>query len=190
LRSEQLQLDALACFRAAGDSWGQGLALGRLTETALRRHDYIRAERLALEALSTGNAAGDQALIGSAHLNLAVALLEQGRTEGASENAVEAVRTFTSVQDEDNVATAVEVLAAARARDHPREAARLLAVASIRHEALGTVAGPTEGEIAKRTAEHLRARLAAEEFDAIVADARRPNWPSLSEVVDLPPPAE
>ena len=172
-RSDELQGEALDHFRAAADDWGEAAVLSRLTDLALRRSDFPRAERLAAETLGLAEKIGEDASIAVSRANLALSMLEQGRLEEAREQAIAAIRHFTAVGEQEGTSGALELLAAAIEPAQPREAARLLALASVLRDPLGILRGPPEQAVMERTVERARSKLGEAEFAAIFQSNRK-----------------
>jgi hypothetical protein len=166
-RGEQFQLEALDHFRACEDGWGQMAVFSRLTDLALRGGDFIRAERVATDSLSMAEAVGEQSGIGVARTNLAIIGVERHRPDDAKRHATEAIRHFTAVGEQEGTSCALELLAAAVADAHPRKAARLLGLAAVLREALGTVRGSPEQSLLDRTLARVRAQLGTSELASV-----------------------
>jgi hypothetical protein len=171
-RGEQLQLEALNHFRASEDGWGQMAVSGRLTDLAIKEGDFSRAERVAADALKIAEAVGEQAGIGVARSNLALIAVERHRPQEAKRHATEAIQHFTAVGEQEGTSTGLELLAAALDDAQPREAARLLGLAAILRDALGTVRGSPEQSLLDRTLERVRARLGTSEFASFFDSVR------------------
>jgi predicted ATPase len=172
-RGEELQCEALDHFRAVVDDWGEMAVLSRLTDLALRRSDFPRAERLAAETLGLAEKIGEDASIAVARANLALSMLEQGRIEEAREHATAAIRHFIVVGEQEGTSGALELLAAAIEPAKPRQAARLLALATVLRDPLGTVRGPPEQAVMERTVERTRKTLGAAEFASVFQSTRK-----------------
>jgi predicted ATPase len=170
-RSEELQRDALDHFRACADEWGEGAVLSRLTDLALRRSDFPRAERLAADSLDMAQRIGEDAGIGVAWANLALSVLEQRRPEEARRHAAAAIRHFTAVGEQEGTSGALELLAAAVEPAKPSDAARLLALATVLRDPLGTLRGPPEQAMMERILDRARARLGEVKFTSIFDSA-------------------
>jgi predicted ATPase len=166
-QSEELQREALDHFRACADEWGEAAVLSRLTDLALRCSDFPKAERLAIDSLVLAQGVGEDASIGVARANLALSMLEQGRPAEAREQAAAAIRHFTTVGEQEGTSGALELLAAAVEPSEPCDAARLLALATVLRDPLGTLRGPPEQAVMERTVERARARLGEGEFASI-----------------------
>jgi len=171
-RGEQLQLEALDHFRACEDGWGQMAVFTRLTDLALKGGELSRAERVATDSLTIAEAVGEQSGIGVARTNLATSMIEQQRPVEARGHAAEAILQFTAVGEQDGTSTALELLAAALGDAQPREAARLLGLAAVLREALGTVRGSPEQSLLDRTLERVRGQLGTSEFASVFDSVR------------------
>jgi predicted ATPase len=171
-RGEQLQLEALDHFRACEDGWGQMAVFTRLTDLALKGGDLSRAERVATDSLTIAEAVGEQSGIGVARTNLAIIAVERHRPDEAKRHATEALRHFTAVGEQEGTSTGLELLAAALDDAQPREAARLLGLAAVLREALGTVRGSPEQSLLDRTLERVRGQLGTSEFASVFDSVR------------------
>jgi predicted ATPase len=170
-KGEHFQREALDRFQTCADEWGQGAVLSRLTDLALRRRDFLGAERLAAKSLDLAEKVGEDAGIGVARTNLALSTLEQTRPEEAREHAVVAIRHFIAVGEQEGTSYALELLAAAVEPAKPRDAARLLALAAVLRDPLGTVRGSPEQAVMERTLDRARARLGEAELASIFDSA-------------------
>ena len=97
---------------------------------------------------------------------------ERHRPEEAKRHATEAIQHFTAVGEQEGTSTGLELLAAALDDAQPREAARLLGLAAILRDALGTVRGSPEQSLLDRTLERVRARLGTSEFASFFDSVR------------------
>jgi len=171
-RGEQLQLEALERFRACEDGWGEMAVFTRLTDLALKGGDFIRAERVATDSLAIAETVGEQSGIGVARTNLAIIGVERQRPDEAKRHATKAIRHFTAVGEQEGTSCALELLAAAVGDAQPREAARLLGLAAVLREALGTVRGSPEQSLLERTLERVRAQLGTSELASVFDSVR------------------
>ena len=171
-RGEQLQLEALERFRACEDGWGEMAVFTRLTDLALKGGDFIRAERVATDSLAIAETVGEQSGIGVARTNLAIIGVERQRPDEAKRHATKAIRHFTAVGEQEGTSCALELLAAAVGDAQPREAARLLGLAAVLREALGTVRGSPEQSLLDRTLERIRAQLGTSELASVFNSVR------------------
>jgi predicted ATPase/DNA-binding XRE family transcriptional regulator len=135
--------DALVHFRALPSShWlashGIAIALNTLGEVAVRQGDLMAATPAMEEALAIWRQRGDTWGTALALKNLADLALRRGETVAASQHFRQGLAGFWEVGDKSGMARCLESLAWLAVRDKPEPATRLLAMAEVVRDRLGT----------------------------------------------------
>ncbi|MCD6032149.1 MAG: transcriptional regulator, family [Thermomicrobiales bacterium] len=135
--------EALVHFRALPSShWlashGIAIALNTLGDVSVRQGDLMAATLAMEEALAIWRQRGDAWGAALALKNLADLALRRGETVGAAQRFRDGLAGFWEVGDKSGMAHCLESLAWLAVRDRPEQATRLLAMAEVVRDRLGT----------------------------------------------------